>query len=176
MHQKQLIVITGPESSGKSTLCRDLSHSMPADVVPEYARFYLETLQRSYEFRDLLSISRGQELSMLEKRDGKTGGKLVLLDTWALVLMIWSEHKYNKSHKCFLDLLHRYPIQHFFLCTPEMPWEKDPLRESPRERDVLFEKYLNKINSFGLEHTVLEGDRQYRLEQATQVIESILSS
>lgn len=54
------IVIIGPESTGKSTLCQQLAAYYQTLWVPEFAREYLLTLKKQYTFEDLLIIAKGQ--------------------------------------------------------------------------------------------------------------------
>jgi len=53
-------VIIGPESTGKSTLCRELAEQYHTSWVPEYAREYLEKNGMDYAYDDLLTIAKGQ--------------------------------------------------------------------------------------------------------------------
>ena len=59
------VVIIGPESTGKSTLSEQLAQHFHTQWVPEYARAYIDTLQRPYEEEDLYTIAKGQ----LEQED-----------------------------------------------------------------------------------------------------------
>ena len=54
------VVLTGPESSGKSTLAQALANFFGCNLVPEFARSYLGALQREYNYEDLAIIARGQ--------------------------------------------------------------------------------------------------------------------
>ena len=51
------IVVIGPESSGKSTLCQDLSAYFKSSYLPEYARIYLENNGSQYTYQDVLKIT-----------------------------------------------------------------------------------------------------------------------
>ncbi len=59
-HKPFIITIVGPESSGKTTLARELASRYSAPWVPEYARKYLEGLGRPYDENDLVRIAQGQ--------------------------------------------------------------------------------------------------------------------
>ena len=54
------IVVIGPESTGKSTLCEQLAQHYHTTWCPEYAREYLTTNGLAYTFEDLLAIAKGQ--------------------------------------------------------------------------------------------------------------------
>ncbi len=70
------IVIIGPESTGKSTLCEQLAMHYQTSWVREYAREYLEKNGADYKFEDLYEISLGQlageELGIRNWELGKT--------------------------------------------------------------------------------------------------------
>ena len=54
------IVIIGPESTGKSTLCKQLAEHYQTLWCPEFARQYLLKHGMNYEYDDLLTIAKGQ--------------------------------------------------------------------------------------------------------------------
>ena len=54
------IVILGPESTGKSTLCEQLAACYNTQWVPEYARTYLQKNGTQYKYEDLFEIAKGQ--------------------------------------------------------------------------------------------------------------------
>ena len=54
------IVVIGPESTGKSTLCLQLAEHYQTLWCPEYAREYLDTHGKEYNYEDLLTIAKGQ--------------------------------------------------------------------------------------------------------------------
>jgi len=54
------IVVVGPESTGKSTLCRQLASHYQSMWCPEYAREYLLKNGTNYSYEDLLDIAKGQ--------------------------------------------------------------------------------------------------------------------
>ena len=54
------IILTGPESSGKTTLCTKLSKLFEISIVKEYAREYLDSLNRNYSYVDILLIAKNQ--------------------------------------------------------------------------------------------------------------------
>lgn len=65
-------------------------------------------------------------------------------------------------------------FNHYFLCSPEgIPWEEDPLRESPNHRAELFDLYLAELQKQEVDFTILKGDFNSRCEQAISIIEEI---
>ena len=60
MNTLKKIVIIGPESTGKSTLCMQLAEHYNTGWCPEFAREYLLKHGMDYNFDDMLSIAKGQ--------------------------------------------------------------------------------------------------------------------
>ena len=74
------IVITGPESTGKSTLCEMLAQHYNTAWVPEYAREYLLKHGVTYTYDDLLTIDRRQ-LALEDEITASTKKGLIFIDT-----------------------------------------------------------------------------------------------
>ncbi|GAB3419451.1 AAA family ATPase [Niabella aquatica] len=75
------IVIIGPESTGKSTLCAQLASHYHTLWCPEYAREYLLEHGTDYSFDDLAVIARGQLrledefIESVRKSEGRKAGR-----------------------------------------------------------------------------------------------------
>ncbi|MEY3236671.1 MAG: hypothetical protein RI883_772 [Bacteroidota bacterium] len=158
--------LTGPESSGKTTLAKELAFRNNGAWIPEFAREYLENLSKSYTIDDLDKIAKGQ-LDLWEKSTYKS---ITFFDTEMLVMKIWSEFKYNSCTPFILAALENQDFDHYFLCRPDIEWEEDPLRENPEKREELFELYLNELTSRKLPFTIVEGDLENRIENCQLII------
>lgn len=159
------IVLTGPESSGKTTLAQQLSNHLEAPLVPEFARTYLSALQKPYELADLAYLQRGQQA--WEQFYQAQANNWLILDTDWTVYRIWLNHFSPGSNL----LLPSRPWSLSFLCSPDIPWECDPLREHPTKRNDLFEEYKVLLEGTGWPFKVLSGNPEERLEQALQAIQ-----
>lgn len=148
-------LITGPECSGKSSIASWASDYWGGICVPEYARIHLHTLNRPYEFEDLLVIANQQLL--LEKL-AERKRKPIFCDTSLLVIHIWMMEKYGKSlwNQGF-DMYHLHEYDHVYLCVPDMPWEQDAYRENPMDRGRLYTLYESHLESYGITFTRLSG-------------------
>lgn len=171
-----LLVTTGPESAGKTTLARDLARHLHWPLVSEQSRPYLNELYLhqpagSYTQADLLAIARQQwqaEQALLA-----AGHQQLVCDTDLLVILVWSEVKYGSCEPALLELFERslQVPRHYLLCAPDIPWEADPLRESPYDRATLLQLYVDKLRSLGLSWQLLQGDPQQRLQDALQGVQ-----
>ncbi len=167
------IYLTGTESSGKTTLAQSLSKHYSCPWVPEYARQYLQERKGEYQFEDLESISSGQ-LELEQQFVNGSPSKLIL-DTDQAVLYVWSIHKYGRVAKPIESRLKAQQGALHLLCSPDIAWEADPLRESASERTVLFEKYKDTLNTFHLQYIIIEGQGEDRLNNAIRTIEAFIN-
>jgi len=166
------IALTGPESTGKSTLSKGLAAYFGALWTPEYARYYLNHLSRPYLPEDVLNIAKGQV--QWEAVWEKYARGLLFCDTDLLVPKIWMEHKYGYCDP-WIDkqlLLRNYDL--CLLCNIDMPWEDDPLREHPNEREILFEKYQVALEAMNANYIVISGKGEERLNQAITACKTIV--
>jgi NadR type nicotinamide-nucleotide adenylyltransferase len=164
------IAITGPESTGKSELAKRLANHYHTVWVPEYARIYLDQLNRNYHEEDLLAIANGQ-LALQKKYESQSGG-YIFYDTEMLVLKIWSEYKYGKCHPWILQQAERQNFDLYLLCNIDLPWEYDPQREHPDHREELFDLYLQEMESRNLNYHLISGIKDQRLRNAVNFINS----
>lgn len=164
------IVFTGPESSGKTSLSQAVANHFDAQWFPEHARAYLLQRDGKYDFDDIEQI--GVEQDKLRISQEKRGIKIY--DTEATVLYIWSMFKYQKYSPKVKSLMGSQRFTHYFLCSPEgIPWEEDPLRESPNEREELFDLYLEELQKRKVDFTILKGSFKSRKKKAVEIIEEI---
>lgn len=148
------IVITGPESSGKTTLTRHLARHYGGSWVGEYARTYLEKLNRPYVEEDLERIGRKQ---LRQQRAAGQGHGFLFCDTGLVVLYVWSVVSYQRVQPWLAEALERDQTDLYLLTTPDMPWEPDPLREHPEQRDWLFDQYRAFLDSHHVPHRIISG-------------------
>lgn len=164
------ITFTGPESSGKTSISKAVAAHFDAQWFPEHAREYLLKKKGEYEFGHIEQIAINQE--MLRNAEEEKG--LKIYDTENTVLYIWSIFKYKECAESVKTLMENQHFNHYFLCSPEgIPWEEDPLRESPNHRAELFDLYLAELQKQEVDFTILKGDFNSRCEQAISIIEEI---
>ena len=167
------VAITGPESTGKTELAKQLAAYYQTTYVPEIAREFLASLGRAYIFEDIVKIAR-EQLDM-ENSFAEKPGKILFCDTDLLVTKIWSIFKYGKCDPWIEEKVksHRYDL--YLLCGIDMPWAEDPLRENPGQREELFGLYLNELQLLKVNFAIISGLGERRLRNAILAIESTLA-
>jgi NadR type nicotinamide-nucleotide adenylyltransferase len=164
------IAITGPESTGKSRLAEELAAHYRTVYVPEFARSYIDKLDRPYNQADILEIAKGQiglEVLMFPKAN-----RLLFCDTELIVTKIWSEVKYGICDPWILNRISENKYDLFLLCNIDLPWEADPQREHPHMREKLFRLYHDELAKRGFVFKIVSGLEKERLKNAIELIEN----
>lgn len=140
------VIITGPESTGKSWLTKSLARHYNVPFVEEYARLYLEQTKGEYSEEDLSKIAKGQ--MALEDQVTEESPKLVICDTGLEVIRVWSEWKYGHCDpKILAESFERQPDLYLLLKT-DVPWFPDKFRENPDDREDLYEQYKKVLSEY----------------------------
>ena len=164
--------VTGPESTGKSTLAAGLAEHYSTIYLPEFARGYLTENGPEYSYETVVFIAEQQ---LLKQRELFAKGiSPCFFDTDLLVCRIWLEFVFGK---CPAHIIHESinPVfTHTFLMNIDLPWQDDPLREHPAQRKELFDMYYRVLDQSEREFTVISGSGNERLENAIVKIEELL--
>ncbi len=164
------IVVTGPESTGKTELAKALASQFGTLWVPEYAREYVENLDRPYEYNDVIKIAHHQineELAYSSKIDHG----VLFFDTWLIITKVWLDLVYGKCPDWIIDHIQSTKIDLFLVCNTDLQWIKDPVRENGGEkREQLLKIYCDEIKSFGFEYEIITGFGISRKENAMMAI------
>ena len=172
------IVVLGPESTGKSTLCENLAAYFNTLWVPEYAREYLLKNGTDYSFSDLLTIAKGQlELEQKYVHEAlDSDKKLLIIDTDQYVMKVWCEFVFNDCHSWILNQIPQQDYDLYLLCKPDLPWVQDELREYPDEgpRQQLFHIYKDLLINQSTPWVEISGSYEERTQKAITAVEGIL--
>lgn len=154
--------IIGAESSGKSTLARYLHARYGGLLVEEYGRTYMERFNEEhpgedYTLEDVLAIAHHQveELERLHAMPAEEQPELVFFDTELIITRVWLEHVYGQCPPWLMEAEHRYPMDVYLLCAPDIPWEDDPVRENPHLRQYLYEWYEREVEKTGVPYYII---------------------
>jgi NadR type nicotinamide-nucleotide adenylyltransferase len=189
------IVIIGPESTGKSTLCKQLAEHYKTGWCPEFAREYLLKHGMNYTYDDLLTIAKGQltleDEYAAEVRSQKSEDKnhshpqspltthhsLLFIDTDMYVMKVWCEFVFDNCHRFILDQIVERKYDLYLLCNVDMPWVKDELREYPdlESRQRLYFIYKDIMVNQSVPWVDINGDYEERFQKAITAVDVILS-
>lgn len=169
------IALFGPESTGKTTLAKQLAEYYETEWVPEFARDYLqekwEENQHICVADDMLPIAYGQVA--LENKKLASAKKYLFSDTNLMVTKVFSEMYYG-----FCDpLLNEAALEHeydlFFLTDIDVPWEKDDIRDTPDGRESVFSVFKQTLIDTKKPFITLSGNKESRLAKAIAIIDNL---
>jgi NadR type nicotinamide-nucleotide adenylyltransferase len=169
------IVVIGPESTGKSTLCEGLAAHFQTEWVREYAREYLDAHGMGYTYETLSVIARGQ-LALEDAGAERANNTLLFIDTDLYVMKVWSEHVFGRCEPWILDEIARRKYDAYLLCNTDLPWAPDPLREYPDPgiRERLYHIYKDLLVNQDVPWAEVSGVADERLGRAIAAVEKLL--
>lgn len=166
-------MVIGPESTGKSTLSEGLAKHYNTLWVPEYARDYIDQLDRPYEEADLLAIAQGQ-IASEDALSLSAKGRLIC-DTDLNVVKVWSEHAFGRCHTWTMEQIAARRYDLYLLTYIDVPWQDDPQREHGelQMRMYFYNQYRDIAMNSGIPWADIRGSEQERLESAIAAIEHL---
>jgi nicotinamide riboside kinase len=168
------VIITGPESTGKSTLAKNLSNYLGEPFVPEYARYFLLALKEPYTASHLMEIARGQ--IFWHKLYASNNKKILICDTGVEAIDIWFQYRFGAIDAQIRELFTADEDCFYLLCKPDIPWEEDPLRETPHQRPEIFDSFESLLHQFKKKYYIVEGQKEDdRVRSALDHLNKILA-
>ena len=171
------VVINGPESSGKTTLTKQLAEYFNTEYVPEFARDYL---QEKWDLKkevcskeDLLVIVKEQV--NLENKLSSKANKVLFLDTNIITTINWSITHFDGFCDPWIQKQSELLIyDHYLITNIEIPWVKDDLRDRPNARESMLSSLINQHDIRGLKYSIISGDIDERRSQSIDIIKNLI--
>lgn len=168
------IVLIGAESTGKTELAAFLAKQYKTVFVPEYAREYIEQLDRDYTYDDVEHIAKKQ--IELEEQYFSKANKVLFYDTFLIITKIWFQIVFNKTPNWIDNKLKNCNIDLFLLCNNDLPWVPDTVRENGgKMRDQLFHMYEQELIKYGFSYVIIEGKDNSRYTKALNIVNDFLN-
>jgi NadR type nicotinamide-nucleotide adenylyltransferase len=167
------IAITGPESVGKSTLARQLAELFNGIFVCEFARDYVQNLNRKYSYNDVVKIAKMQCQQYDELLPDANQYPVVFFDTFLIITKVWFEYVWNKYPNWLDEAITSRKMDLYLLCSPDIPWQADDVRENGNIREELFERYKKLLQEYGFKYEIVSGLGDERLKNAKNIIDQL---
>ena len=142
------IVVSGSESTGKTTLARRLAEWLGTIWVPEFSRAYAESKPAALDARDVEPIARGTLRAEADAMTRARNGVLVL-DTDLASTLVYGRHYYDVAPAWIEAEWRAHPPALYLLCHPDVPWVPDGIRDQPRERERLHRMFVAQLADSG---------------------------
>jgi NadR type nicotinamide-nucleotide adenylyltransferase len=169
-------VVIGPESTGKSFLCEQLSAHFNCTWCPEFAREFLLRKGNRYDYDDLLEIARGQvQMEDRSIEQSESRHPFLFIDTDMYVMKVWAEFVFGKCHRYILEQAAQRRYDLYLLCNTDLPWVKDELREYPdlETRKILFNIYKDIMVNQDTPWVEIKGLEEERFSIAKDAIQKL---
>ncbi|ROM48278.1 N-acetylglucosamine-6-sulfatase [Pseudomonas canadensis] len=171
----KVVVLAGPESSGKSWLAAQLQAHFGGLVVDEYVRYFIDHHQRDTTLADIPAIARGQ--LAWEDAARAQQPELLILDTHLLTNKLWSQTLFG-DYPAWLDseLLARHYDLHLLLSPDDVEWTADGQRCQPQlaDRQTFFQENLAWMQQHQQAVVVIKGNWEERRVAAFKSVEELL--
>lgn len=162
------IVLTGPESTGKTTMAKKLAEEFNTVWVEEFGREYFVQKDGKLVLEDIQHIAEGQ--IKLEDEAALNANKLLFCDTDLIVTQIWSEIYFKTCPQDVIDKSYELKHDVYLLMDIDIPWEDDGTREFPHLRQWHFDRIKEELNARKLNYIVISGEHYVRFSNAVNAI------
>jgi NadR type nicotinamide-nucleotide adenylyltransferase len=166
------IAITGPESTGKTSLATQLAVLYDTVHVPEYARQYLNENGMQYTYEDVLKMAKGQ--MELERQMLSKASEILFADTEMTVYKIWLEFYNWEVPTWMTDHIKSNQYDLYLLTDIDLPWIADGQRANPNDREMIFYKFQEELDNAGANYGIIAGTGPLRIDNAISTIEEYL--
>ncbi|MBS1686540.1 MAG: ATP-binding protein [Bacteroidetes bacterium] len=166
------IAITGPESTGKTSLTQRLAELYDTIYVPEYAREYLDKNGMNYTAEDVEKMARGQV--ELERQWAAKANQVLFSDTELINYKVWLNHLGWHVPAWIADHIRKNRHDLYLLTDIDLPWVADGQRANPGDREMLFNRFQEELDAIEADYAIISGHGALRLDNAISTIEEYL--
>lgn len=168
------IVVIGPESTGKTTLVKQLATHYKAVCVPEYSRIFAEEKKqkgKTLTSDDVLPIAKGQ----LALEEEVAYHPFVICDTDILATFTYAKIYYPEFNgEALQKYIEKHHADFYFLTYIDVPWEADGIRDLPQKREIAFSEFEQTLKTYNQPYALLKGGQKTRFQTATAIIDKLL--
>lgn len=195
------VVVVGAESTGTTTLSRDLVGALRACGGAHGATRWVEEYGRRYTVQKLASEIAAAQLAggplpmmdslawhtdefttiaqaqiTLAAKEARIGGPILVCDTDAFATGVWHE-RYLGTKSPAVDAMAEADRGALYLLTDHegVPFEQDGIRDGQHIRGWMNDRFLSRLAATGRPFVVMRGSRSERLRDALAALDKLLS-
>ncbi len=170
------VCVLGAESTGTTTLSKDLAEHYKTVWVPEYGRMYSEgklfgDTNAAWRTDEFVKIAKAQ--CVLEDTLAEASNGLVICDTDAFATGIWHERYMGRRSFRVKTIASRRRYDLYILTGDEIPFVQDGTRDGEYIRHGMHQKFIERLNEEGKKYIIVTGTKEERLQKAIQAIDAI---
>ncbi|MDB4874764.1 MAG: hypothetical protein JWM41_1210 [Gemmatimonadetes bacterium] len=166
------VVLTGSESTGKTTLAARLAAHYGGELVPEFVREYAARKRAPIDFADHGPIARGQ--MALEDEHIARATRLVVQDVDLLSTVVYCDHYFGRCPAWIAEAAALRRPDLYLLCEIDVPWVADDVRDRGHMREEVQGMFRAAVVAYGSPVAVITGDWDERFQRAVDAIDALL--
>lgn len=168
------IAVVGPESTGKSTMAKYLAEKLHTLYVPEYARYYCQYLNKNYTLEDEVNMFYGQ-MALEDTIVQNIKSPVLICDTTILTIKIWCDRLFGFTPDFVREEIKKRKYDLYLLMDIDLPWEDDPLRDFPHEREYFLKVWKQEIHNLNGNYILISGQGEERLKAGLEACKKIIA-
>lgn len=162
------IVVTGSESTGKTTLAREIAAALDTIWLPEFSRIYAEASDQPLSAATVEPIARGHMAAEDAAAPFATGA--LVLDADLVSTTVYSEHYYGFCAPWIMAAARERLGALYLLAETDLPWEADGVRDQPETRAIVHQRFVDRLQELGARVAPVRGVGSERLTHALKAI------
>jgi nicotinamide riboside kinase len=172
------IAIVGAESTGKSELAKQLAQHFQTQGkavqhIPEYLRTWCETEKRTPRQDEQLAIATEQTRQINTASNAIATGDILLADTTALTVAVYSDLLFNDTSLYDMALAHQRSFDATLLMGLDLTWVQDGIqRDGAHMREPVDAALRDALARGGIQFQVVYGTGESRLQNALRCLNS----
>lgn len=166
------IVLTGSESTGKTTLAAQLAAHYNVEFVSEFVREYAAQKGEPVAMSDHGAIARGQ--MALENEYAARADNLLFQDADLLSTVAYYTHYSGSCPQWIVDEAVRRRPDLYLLANIDTPWVADGIRDRGDRRGEMHQMFVDTLTQLDASHVELNGLGVVRLQNAIRLVDAFL--
>ena len=180
----RVVTVTGPESTGKSTLAAALAGTFGGARSEEGSRRYVERRLAlglpperalSADHVGPIALAQVDGEVQAERAAAARGLPLVVRDTDLVSTLVYAAHYYGERPDWLRALAHARRADLYLLCAPDVPWVADPARDRPHQREALHDDFAAALAALDCRVVPVRGDWAEREAIAAAAVRALLA-
>ena len=186
-------IFVGPESTGKTTLCKFLSEKYSTPWVSEMCRIVAEekttiidpnidaaNINFNFDLNDFILMANRQNQEEHELSQKATN--ILICDNDSFALTIWCERYlgkyYNEIYDIYLNAEYLENDKKVYILTkPNVPFVQDGLRDGEHIRDWMYERFLKELDNKKMNYYLIDSPNyDERIKKAIEIMENTITN